>query len=221
MQLKEKASLAFINDSVSEKITFGAAVTTALGNANGNFPNLPVPVADLLTVNGDLGNAAIAARTGDHVAVANLTNIEKIWEDDFRKTAIYVTAVANGDAAVIREAGFEPTKGESQPAQQPGIISKFNVQVDPGKGCFSAGCAVNTGADAYVYAAATNDVQITYSGDTMIITAGASTIYIRVDTHRQTHFTNMPSGVPLNVSMYAVNRAGSGPATGSNSVIPQ
>src|SRR4051794_14547708 len=120
MQLKEKASLAFVTDSVSEKFTFGTSVTTALGNAAGNFPNLPIPLADLIGLNGDLNSAAVAARTGDHVAVANLTNIEKIWEDDFRKTAVYVTAVANGDAAVIRQAGFEPTKGETQPAQKPG-----------------------------------------------------------------------------------------------------
>src|SRR4051794_17560947 len=111
MQLKEKASLTFVNDSVSEKYTFGSGVTTALGNAIGNFPNLPIPLADLIQVNSDLNSAAVAARTRDHVAVANLTNIEKIWEDDFRKTAVYVTAVANGDAAVIREAGYEPTKG--------------------------------------------------------------------------------------------------------------
>jgi len=221
MQLKEKASLAFISESVSEKITFGQAVITALGNAAADFPNLPVPLLDLSAINADLASAAVAARTGDHVAVANLTNIEKNWEDDFRKTAIYVTAVANGDAATIRKAGLEPTKGESQPTQKPGIISKFAVQVDPGKGCFSAGCEPAEGANAYVYAAATNDVQITYSGDTMIITAGTNTIYIRVDTHRKTHFTNMPANVPLNVSMYAVNRAGSGPATESNSVIPQ
>ena len=50
---------------------------------------------------------------------------------------------------------------------------------------------------------------------------GDKNIYISADTHKQTEFNHLPSGIAYNVSVFAINRAGSGPAATSQKVIPQ
>ena len=54
-----------------------------------------------------------------------------------------------------------------------------------------------------------------------MITVGDKTIYINADTRRQTEFYHLPSGISDNVSMFAFNRAGNGPAATTTPVIPQ
>lgn len=62
---------------------------------------------------------------------------------------------------------------------------------------------------------------VSYVGNTIIVTMGETNFYITADTPKQTELYNLPSGVPYNVSMYAINAASSGPAAATQQVIPQ
>jgi hypothetical protein len=194
----------------------------AAQNALSPFTGLPVPVSELLTLNDNLSAIISEALTGNHTAVAAVKNAVAAWNNGFALTANYVTSVAAGDESVIRSAGFVPTKSESQPAQKPGAVTNFKATINGSKGAIIASSkrAVPE-AIAYVYAAVPDGVNISYNGYTMVITVGEKSIFITADTHKQAELYNLPTGVPYNVSMYAINRAGSGPATASQQVIPQ
>ena len=216
MRLISRASLAFKRQKPADKTTFGANVTTALQNAVAQFPNLPITITDLQALTANLAAAIVAALTGNHIAVATLKVAIADWNSGFTLTANYVTSVAQGDETIIRSAGFVPTKSETQPTQKPGPANGFNATINGSRGSIIAGCKnAVTDAIAYLYTAVPDDVTVSYNGDTMVIAVGEKTIYINADTHKQTEFCHLPSGVGFNVSMFAINRAGSGPAATS------
>src|SRR5688572_2297099 len=119
MVIKKKASLAFIGDAPADKVTYGANAIAELTLNVALFPNLPVSLVNLTAAQSALAAAVPAAATGAYVAKAALVNAEKIWDDDFRQTANYVSAIANGDEEVIIKGGCVATKGESTPAVKP------------------------------------------------------------------------------------------------------
>lgn len=222
MKLTSRASLAFKRERPAAKTAFGSNVITALQNASAQFPNLPVSITALQTLNSNLSAAIAAALTGNHIAVAALKIAITDWNNGFTLTANYVTSVAQGDEALIRSAGFVPTKSETQPSQKPGHANGFNATINGSKGAIIAGCknAVPQ-AVSYLFSAVPDDVTVNYNGNTMIIAVGEKTIYINAEIHKQTEFFHLPSGVSYSVSMFAVNRAGCGPAANSQKVIPQ
>jgi hypothetical protein len=221
MQLTSNASLAFIKETPAEKAPFGQNVIDGLTANATTFPNLPVPLTELSANNSALAAAVLAAKSGDHIAVANLEEVLKVWDTNFRLTAKYVSLVARGSASIIRLANLVPTKSESSRRQRPGATSNLALTVNGSKGNFTAACPSVTGATSYVFAAAPEGASVTYNGDMMQLTAGDKTFYVVVGTRGRADFTNVPSGDELYVSVYAVNSAGCGPATNGQSVIPQ
>lgn len=221
MPIQSKASLDFVLEEPSEKSTLGVTITYALGENTAMFPNLPVAVTDLQQVNNNLISAIAAASTGNFTAKANLTDVEEDWDEAFRLTANYVSTVAAGSEVIILTAGFTPTKNERQGAQLPPMLPDFEVTFGKGKGCFTARSKGIPGAKAYVYTAVPNGVSISYDANKMIIAVGTTKIYVVVNTRKGVEFANMPSGEQLNLSAYAINAAGSGPASNGETVIPQ
>jgi len=229
MKLIARASLAFKQQKPASKATFGNNVTNALKalvppqkGVQPDFSNLPVPIAELEKLNAALAAAVADALTGNHTAIATLKSTVLEWNEAFTQTANYVTTVAAGDVAAIRSTGFVPTKTESQPKAKPGPTADFKATINGFKGAIIAGAKKAVpAASAYVYAALPNDASVSYDGNMMIINIAGKTLYISADTRKQTELYNLPSGVPYNVSMYAFNRAGSGPASASQQVIPQ
>lgn len=231
MKLIARASLAFKKGKPSVKTGFGANVINALTPAAPvtskkkkmlRWEDLPVPVASLLSINNALIAAVSDSLTGKHAAVAALKNVVIEWDNLFGLTAIYISGIADGDEAVIREAGFIPTKAESQPSQKPGQITGFSATINHSKGAIVAGSKTSVyNSSAYVFATMPQGATVNYNGNTMEITIEGKTVYINVTTRRQTEFYNLPKGVPYHVNMYAINSAGSGPATPSQEVIPQ
>lgn len=221
MLLKQKASLSFIRETASKKISLGENVINALSTNIATFPNPPVAVATLVTSNNDLLVAERAAHSGDHYAVATLQNMEKTWDNNFRLTANYVSIVADGNEATIRLAAFVPTKAETTPVQLPAIPSQLTVLLSGMKGGFNAVANNVSGAKAYVFAAYPEGMEITYNGDVMQIAVGTAVAYLYVGTNRKAQFANIPSGTSLYVSAFAVNSAGCGPAANGQNVIPQ
>ncbi len=221
MLRRQQASLAFIDETPSQKTPFGQTVINALDDSAGTFSNPPIDLATLTTNNSDLAAAVLAAKTGERTAEANLQNVEKAWNNNFRLTAGYVSIVADGNEATIRLAGFVPTKGETSPAQVPVIPSNLKALLNGNKGSFTASCPAVNGAKAYVFAAVPEGASITYNGDTMMVTAGDKTVHIKVSTRSRAQFANLLSGAQVAVSVYAVNSAGSGAAANGQHVIPQ
>lgn len=231
MKLIAQASLAFKKGKPSVKTTFGANVINALAppvpptskkNKKLRWEDLPVPVEVLQEVNNALIAAVSDSLTGKHAAVAALKNVVREWNNVFGLTAKYITGIADGDETVIREAGFVPTKSESQPSQKPGAVTGFNATVNHSKGAIIAGSKTSVySARAYVFTTMPEGATINYNGNIMEITIEGKTIYINVSTRRLTEFYNLPKGAPYYVSMFAVNTAGCGPATPSQEVIPQ
>lgn len=222
MKLTIRASLSFKRFKTAEKAAFGNKVITSLIAADAQFPNLPVTLTALKNINTGLAQAIAAALTGNYAAVAELKNKVAVWNEAFTKTANYVSTVADGSDVIIHNAGFIPTKSETTPAQKPSAVSGFKAIINGSKGAIIAGSknAVPE-AKAYIYTAAPEGVNIAYHDKTMIITIGDKSVYVIADTQKQTEFYNLPSGIPFHVNMYALNSAGSGPATVSQKVITQ
>jgi len=221
MQRESNASLAFIRETPAEKAPFGQSVIDGLTANAITFPNLPVPLTELSANNSALTAAVLAAKSGDHIANANLKAVLKVWNANFRRTARYVSLVANGDEPTIRLANLVPTKSESTPKQKPGATSHLAIGVNGSKGNFTAACPSVSGATSYVFAAVPEGGSASYNGDMMQLTLGDKTFYVVVATRGKADFTNVPSGDELYISVYAVNSAGCGPATNGQSVIPQ
>lgn len=222
MKLTVRASLTFKRSKTSEKPVFGANVITSLTAAATTFPSLPVPIAQLTTINTQLAQAIASALSGNHSAVADVKVKAAAWDVAFTKTAVYVTSVANGSDVIVRSAGFVPTKSETSPVQKPTAVANFKATINGSKGAIIAGSknAVPE-AKAYVYTAAPEGVNVSFNDNTMIITVGDKTVYVIADTQKQTEFFNLPSGTPFNVNMYALNSAGSGPASAAQQVVTQ
>jgi hypothetical protein len=221
MQRKSNASLQFIELSPARKTPLGGNVVTSLTANATTFPALPVTIAQLTAANTALANAIVTAASGDHVAKANLFNAEKAWDTAFRKTANYVSTVANGDEAIIAKGGFTPTKNETQPVQLPEVSKNVAAMPERGRGTISVGCDADINAKAYVYVAAPDGVTVTQDGNMLVIQTGDTKLYVEADTHRKIMMHNLGGGVPLNVSMMALNNAGCGPLSSAQTIIPQ
>ncbi len=221
MQRASNASMAFIKETPAQKASFGQNVVNGLAANPETFNTLPIALTELTANNTALSAAVLAAKAGDHVAVANLKAVLKVWNTSFRVMARYVSFIANGNEGTVRLAGFTPTKSETTPSQKPGATSRLGLSVNGSKGNFTAVCPSVKGATSYVFAAAPEGGSVTYNGETMQLTLGDKTFYVLVSTRGRADFTNVPSGLELSVSVYAVNSAGSGPAANGQHVIPQ
>ena len=228
MKLIPKASLAFKLKNAPSKTTFGQNVITALTplvtakKSIANFSDMPVPVAELQVLNDSLVAAVAATVDGGRAAAAALKAAVIAWNAGFAATANFISAEAEGNPMLILAAGFLPTKGETQPAQKPAAITNFKATINGTRGSIVASSANgDSNAKAYVVTAVPPGATVSYSQDTVIITINGATIYLSAKTRRDTELNNVPSGVAYSVSMFAINSAGSGPATPGQQVIPQ
>ena len=222
MKRQSNASLSILKDSPANKVIYGYHMVDSLNKNASAFVNLPVANADLKKLTDELASAGSEAKSGDHTAVARLINGDKAWDASFKKTINYISTIANGNEETIRMGGAIPTQNESHPAALPGQAANYSVKIHDGKGVFDASCdSMHHTADAFVYVAAPDGVHVTMGNNMVSITIGEKTVYLVVDTHRQHMFQNVPSKQTLNVQMYAVNSAGSGPMTDPKEITPQ
>ena len=232
MKLVCKVSLAFKRLKVDAKVSFGANVINSLNaspdkslakiNKLADDPNLPLPVAQLTEINNDLARSVSDSLTGNHTAKASVKNNIIAWNYAFGLTANYISSLAQGDAIIILQAGFVPTKTERIPRQKPAVPKNFRATINGSKGAVIAGSR-NKVPDAlvYLFSALPDEAAISYVDNTIIFTVGGHNIYLTVSTSKKTEIYNLPSGVPVNMSMVAINCAGNSPAAASHRVIPQ
>lgn len=225
MKLISRVSMAFKKDKPVDKVKFGSGVLACLTppTAAISFPNLPVPVVALQQLNDQLNDAVVAVQTTEsRQSKTALKNVVSDWTTAFGITGAYISMVAQGNDQIINEAGFIATKSVSQPKQKPGLAIDFQATINGFKGAILAGTQSPVAeAEAYVYYAFPDGVNVSFSENTMIINVEGKSIYISTVTQKKTEMYNLPSSAAFNVGMYAINRAGAGPATATQKVITQ
>jgi hypothetical protein len=104
-----KVVLDFIKFAIAEKIAFFRNSLKLMTN-NALFVKPDVLLADVTLLVDKLETDFTAAKSGDHALVAVMNQSELAADEAFRKLALYVDRIANGDAAVILKAGFHISK---------------------------------------------------------------------------------------------------------------
>lgn len=222
MNRKSEAAHDFAKDNVAQKIIMGYDVAARIEGNPHVFVNMPVPGSDLRSLTDKLQASAEAARSGDHVASAQLIVDIKKWNNGYLRTADAVSLIANNDPTIIALAGFKATSSETHPSTEPGAGENFQVSIPQGShGMIDASCdTMARKASAYCYIAAPEGVRVEQDHNQTRITIGDVSVVVIVDTHSHVRFANMPNQ-KVHVSMFAVNTAGTGPATTAKDVTPQ
>ncbi|MGH2563000.1 MAG: hypothetical protein ACRDE5_00710 [Ginsengibacter sp.] len=224
MKLVSRVSLTFKMYKPVDKVTFGNGVINCLSPVlPPTLTTLPIPVADLQAVNDALNTAVINLQTsGSRQARTVVKNAVTEWITAFGMTAAYISMIAQGDDEIITAAGFDPTKGNSQPKPKPGLAADFQASINGFKGAILAGSQSPVPeATVYVCYALPAGVSVNFSENTMILTVEGKSVYINVATQKKTEMYNLPSTATFSVGMYAVNSAGAGPATALQQVTTQ
>jgi hypothetical protein len=120
-----KVVLDFQKFPIAEKIEFGKNVITKL-TGNTQFPNPDVPPAQQTSAVSLLETDYTAALGGGRALIAKMHQSEKAFDDVFRKMAMFVERVSNGNEALILSSGFHVSK-------QPTPKNIIDFKVDAGK----------------------------------------------------------------------------------------
>lgn len=192
---KIRVILDFLRFSIGDKIVFYRNVIAKL-TGNPVLPTPDVMPAVLTTLTDTLEEDSVTAQGGAHAAIARLYLSEQAADEAFRKVASYVDRTANGNAAIILDAGFHTSK---QP--EPAIRPLFSAEVGKNPGEIALTRKAVPEARSYVWQ---NCVGPLPTSDKAWIFAGAST---------QTRFvvTGLESGSKCWFRVAAVTPAGMGP----------
>ncbi len=221
MSLPIRVSTAFLRKNPLLKIKAGQLITSGLAAEVSTFSNLPVPLTELESENFKFQTAEKAASGGDKTAIAALKIVESGWISRYRETADYVSMRANGNAELIRKAGFVPTKGERKKKTVPPMMSNLKAAPGGGKGVCAVSCTSSKDISGYLVVAAPEEVTVAMVGDAIELTLNGIKMYVKPTSRRITQLTNLASKQSVCVSMIGYNAAGTGPLTSSIEVTPQ
>ena len=142
---KERIVLDFVRLPIAQKIEFGRSVITKM-KANPKFPTPDLSIEDLEAKTNLLETRSLAAQGGGKEATALMHQTEEEWIDMMRKTAKYVDRIADGDGAIILNAGFNLAK---QPA--PAVRPEFSVELGEKSGSVVLHRQAVEGAKSYIW----------------------------------------------------------------------
>jgi len=214
--LKVNASLGFIQLPIPNKVMKGIVVLAGIDEQSTLLPDLPIDTISLTAINNNLREDSKNAATGNHAAVAAQNVTEKLWNKAFKKTAKYVSLVADGNKAFILSTGFNTTSEESVSKVIPNVLSNFNAAsgIKTGEADFTA--SPEKEAQSYLFALVPSDTIVKQSGNTIIITMGDKTCYITPDIHAFATAKGLISKEELSAYGLALNVKGTGPFVRSN-----
>ena len=142
---KVKTVLDFQKLSVSEKIEFFRNVVSKM-IANASFPTPDIALATATTQINTLETDVAAAKSGAHQSVAKMHQSLKIVDTTFRKLALYVDRIADGNDAIILSSGFHISK---QPT--PKSTKTFAVSAGENSGEIELAHKTVQGARSYIW----------------------------------------------------------------------
>lgn len=117
---KVRVLLSFVKLTVAEKIAYFKNVISKM-TGNTAFPEPDVSLASATELVTDLENANSNSLSGSHAAIAQRNHAEAEADKAFRKLAMYVERIADGDMALILSSGFQLSK-QPEPAQRPQFL---------------------------------------------------------------------------------------------------
>ena len=220
MQLIIQVLFTFLKFLPDKKVTFGKSVIAALTLNAAKFVNLPFTVVALQALNDALANAQLNVLSGSRASKAALTGAIKAWNKAFKSTGKYVNLIADGDVNLILAGGFDHSKAESTPRTLPLIMQQLTLLSSMVKGFFKATVSSDTNVDMYVFIAAPETVVISQADNTLIITVGAISTYVKINSTHTVNFNNL-SNVKFNVSSFGVNNIGYGSIGPSTDITPR
>ena len=150
--------LNFIRLRIALKLGFYKTVIQMM-TGNKSFTNPDVPLTELSAALVVFEKNFIDAQNGSHEAVIKQHQSEQVIDELMRKTASYVDRVADGDAAMIVSAGFEPSK-QPDSAMRP----LFEVEAGENPGEVVLRCKAITGARSYNWQMSHETVPVTEAG---------------------------------------------------------
>ena len=220
---KVDASLAFLSDSPSDKISMGenAVIVMAEKEQSDRLPNLPITIVALTQLNTDFKGFYQAALGGDHKAIAARNLEEAKWNDAYRLTAKYVGQETKGDKSFILACGFQATTDVTTPTPETTVITNLNVKATDKSGDALVKMDGQNQAAGYMVGLFPVGTTMTQDGGTITITNGTFKCYLTVNTHHLITMQGLPSGEILRAFALAFNLKGLGPITGTaNDVRP-
>lgn len=114
---KSTIILDFLRFSVPGKIAFGRTVVSRMSIIE-LFANPDVAYAIVTDIIDRLENYYMLSRGGGHEQIALMRQIEREYDDAFRKLGYNVDRVADGDQAIILSTGFHLAK-QPTPSEKP------------------------------------------------------------------------------------------------------
>ena len=219
-----QVSMSFLKLGYSAKGTFGSNTIAKLSSNGEKFPDLPFTVVLLTLYNTNLIKATTDHINGGALEQTQLTTAVRVWNAAYKKTAVYVNFISNGDETLILEGGFIPTKTSTNPKPKNNFQSDLNVDIPSGtKGGFTATTDMKSisKGDGNVFIGFPTDATISQSGDLIRINLGSDTVYIAIKKASEVQFDNVVKGIPLNVTVLSFNSSGCSIMAPLQEVIPQ
>lgn len=142
---KDRIVLDFVRIPIAQKIEFGRSVLIKM-KANQKFATPDVNIEELETTTNLLETRSLTAQGGGKEATALMHQAEEEWVDLMRKMAKYVDRVADGDGAIILNAGFNLAK-QPTPAMRP----DFSVELGEKSGSVVLHRQAVEGAKSYIW----------------------------------------------------------------------
>jgi hypothetical protein len=164
---KVKVVLDFLKFPVSEKIIFYRNVITSL-TGNPAFATPDVSLTNLTTVLTAFEQAEDEASDGARTSIALRNQAEEVADKAFRKEAMYVDRISDGDAAIILSSGFHLSK-QPEPAQRP----LFEAEAGNNSGEIILTRKAQPGAKSYVWQYCIGSLPVNGAGNWIF--AGSST----------------------------------------------
>ncbi|MDP4201524.1 MAG: fibronectin type III domain-containing protein [Bacteroidota bacterium] len=142
---KDHVVLDFLRLSVIEKVGFGNSVVSSMTGSS-VFTNPDVSLATVNAKNDLLESRFEASQKGGREETKLMHQAEDEWDEVMRKTALYVDRIADGDGALILNAGFNLAKKRA-----PGQRAEFVTENDDKSGTVQLRRAAVDGATAYIW----------------------------------------------------------------------
>lgn len=167
---KDRIVYDFVKKPISQKVGTGRTILVQMKN-NPKFTNPDVTIEELETVTNLLETRSVTAQGGSKEAIVLMHQTEDEWDDLMRKMANYVDRVADGDGAVILNAGFNLAK---QPV--PSVRPDFSVELGEKSGSAFLRRQAVDGAKSYIWQYCIGDMPAFKDSDwtTVEVTSKAS-----------------------------------------------
>lgn len=213
MERTAKVSLEFIMQTPTQKGVFGDNVISEMTGHPTVFPTPDVPLTELTTVNDDLKLKTQQALSGDKERILERDEAEKKWDDLFRKEALYVDRIADGNKLVIAQSGYHSTSTEVHPAEKPGQAD-LDAWGNKGKGSIHAEIKPLAKVRGIVFIASPSPIDSSSlslkNGQLRIGKGVAGDMEVLLTTKRKVDFQGLVSGTTYYIAALGFNASGVG-----------